>query len=58
MVANKVADFLSDFQEKLAEVDNDKLMKKLEADEKTMNSIANQTLERVQQAVGLRPSNG
>jgi tryptophanyl-tRNA synthetase len=54
-VANKVAVFLEDFQQKLTEVDHDQLMQKLEADEAAMNTTANQTLQRVQQAVGLRP---
>ena len=54
-VAGKVAVFLQDFQTKLAQVDQAALMQKLEADEAKMNEIANATLLRVQQAVGLRP---
>ena len=54
-VANKVADFLTDFQQKLKAVDEDTIIKKLEASEKAMNEQANQTLHKVQQAVGLRP---
>lgn len=54
-VAEKVADFLKDFQAKLAAVDEAKLMQKLEDSEAAMNKSANQTLHKVQQAVGLRP---
>jgi tryptophanyl-tRNA synthetase len=54
-VADAVKDFLADFQKKLNEVNHDQLMQKLEADEAEMSTVANATLERVQQAVGLRP---
>jgi tryptophanyl-tRNA synthetase len=54
-VANSVKDFLTDFQHKLSLVNQDGLMQKLEADEAEMSTVANATLERVQQAVGLRP---
>jgi tryptophanyl-tRNA synthetase len=54
-VAESVRNFLSDFQQKLSQVNHDQLMQKLEADEAAMSTVANQTLERVQQAVGLRP---
>jgi tryptophanyl-tRNA synthetase len=54
-VADSVKDFLTDFQKKLEEVNHDHLMQKLEADEAEMSTIANATLERVQQAIGLRP---
>jgi tryptophanyl-tRNA synthetase len=54
-VAEAVKDFLTDFQKKLSEVDHDQLMQKLEADEAAMSTVATTTLERVQQAVGLRP---
>jgi tryptophanyl-tRNA synthetase len=53
-VAELVRVFLSDFQQRLQQVDSDQLMKKLQHDEETMNTIANQTLLRVQKAVGLR----
>lgn len=53
-VATAVKDFLSDFQAKLAKVDEPKLMQKLTADEAAMNKVANETLLRVQKAVGLR----
>ena len=54
-VANKVAEFLENFQTKVSQVDKDALMQKLEASEAAMNKTANKTLHRVQQAVGLRP---
>lgn len=53
-VAKAVSDFLKDFQDKLNKVDEKQLMTKLEESEKAMNITANQTLKRVQQAVGLR----
>ncbi len=53
-VASAVEVFLTDFQAKLAAVDEAKLIAKLEASEKAMNETANQTLLRVQKAVGLR----
>jgi tryptophanyl-tRNA synthetase len=49
-----VSEFLHDFQEKLAQVDDKVLLAKLESDETQMNEIANETLLRVQRAVGLR----
>lgn len=54
-VADAVANFLADFQARLAAVDEQALLAKLAADEAHMNDIANTTLLRVQQAVGLRP---
>jgi tryptophanyl-tRNA synthetase len=56
-VANAAADFLTDFQAKLAQVDERFLTQKLIESEKAMNDIANATLYKVQQAVGLRPVN-
>lgn len=53
-VADKVATFLTDFQAKLAAVDEKAVLQKLEQDEKAMNEVANATLLRVQKAVGLR----
>lgn len=53
-VAEAVAHFLSDFQDRLAAVDDAALAAKLESDETAMNSVANDTLRRVQKAVGLR----
>jgi tryptophanyl-tRNA synthetase len=55
-VAEQVYEFLAEFQERLAAVDDAALMQKLESDERAMNEIANATLLRVQKAVGLRPS--
>jgi hypothetical protein len=51
-----VGDFLKDFQSKLAQVDEAKLIAKLESDESRMNEVANATLLKVQKAVGLRPA--
>jgi tryptophanyl-tRNA synthetase len=53
-VAEAVGEFLKDFQERLTNVDQQKLNAKLVASEKAMNETANETLLRVQQAVGLR----
>jgi tryptophanyl-tRNA synthetase len=53
-VADAVSAFLSDFQAKLANVDEAQLLAKLESDEKQMNEVANAALLRVQKAVGLR----
>ncbi len=53
-VATAVEQFLTDFQARLAAVDEAKLKQKLEASEKAMNDVANKTLLRVQKAVGLR----
>ncbi|HEY5442852.1 MAG TPA: tryptophan--tRNA ligase [Candidatus Saccharimonadales bacterium] len=54
-VATKVGEFLTDFQAKLAAVDEAALTRKLEAGEAQMNETANATLLKVQKAVGLRP---
>jgi len=53
-VADQVREFLIDFQEKLASVDEEAVLNKLASSEKLMNEQANQTLYKVQQAVGLR----
>ena len=53
-VAEQVHDFLVDFQTRLSGVDGVKLTEKLEASEAKMNIFANETLLRVQEAVGLR----
>lgn len=55
VVANEVSKFLADFQSKLANVDDTIIISKLEKSEEAMNTQANQTLLKVQQAVGLRP---
>lgn len=54
IVAEATKTFLSEFQTRLSQVDDEQLLAKLAADEKAMNAAANQTLYRVQQAVGLR----
>ncbi len=53
-VADAVRAFLTDFQARLANVDETMLAEKLESSEKAMNLVANKTLQRVQKAVGLR----
>jgi tryptophanyl-tRNA synthetase len=53
-VADVIANFLTDFQDRLAAVDDNVLLAKLESDEKLMNEQANETLLKVQKAVGLR----
>ncbi len=53
--AEAVAKFLSTFQAKLAIVDEEAVLKKLESSELAMNKQANVTLLKVQKAVGLRP---
>lgn len=52
--AEAVQQFLGDFQTKLATVNDSELAAKLVTSEKAMNETANQTLHRVQQAIGLR----
>ncbi len=54
-VAEKVQIFLSEFQTRVAQVDEAKLLAKLEEDERKVSEIAEATLLRAQQAVGLRP---
>jgi tryptophanyl-tRNA synthetase len=54
-VADKVVDFLTQFQARLAKVDEQQIRTKLASDEIMMNKVANETLYTVQQAVGLRP---
>jgi tryptophanyl-tRNA synthetase len=56
VVADEVSAFLTDFQERLAAVDMKSVEQKLQASETAMTTIANQTLNRVQVAVGLRRS--
>jgi tryptophanyl-tRNA synthetase len=53
-VAEAVSAFLTDFQARLAAVDDVQLTAKLETSEAAMRQIAGQTLLRAQQAVGLR----
>lgn len=53
-VASVVKDFLTWFQDRLAQVDDEAIKSKLESSEKAMNETANETLLKVQKAVGLR----
>ena len=53
-VAEAVASFLSNFQARLNAITDDDLLKVLERSERAMSIIANETLLRVQKAVGLR----
>ena len=54
IVADEVAGFLENFQNRLAAVDEQAIEKKLASSERGMNIVANETLYRVQKAVGLR----
>ncbi len=54
IVADSVAEFLTDFQSRLATVDDAAILAKLERSERAVSEIANATLLRVQKAVGLR----
>ena len=54
IVADEVAEFLENFQNRLAAVDEQAIEEKLASSEKDMNIVANETLYRVQKAVGLR----
>lgn len=58
IVADEMAAFLTAFQSRLAQVDDETIIAKLQADEIAMNAVANATLLRVQQALGLRGRNG
>ena len=53
-VAEAVASFLSNFQARLNAITDDDLLKVLERSELSMTIVANETLLRVQKAVGLR----
>lgn len=53
-VSEAVSPFLSSLQKGLAEFSSEELLKKLESDEAAMNTVANETLLKVQKAVGLR----
>lgn len=54
IVADEVADFLQRFQDRIVNVDDNKILNKLTSSEQAMNTIANDTLLRVQKAIGLR----
>lgn len=53
-VADAVSAFLTDFQAKLSQVDQDQLTQKLEVSENAMRQQAGEVLYNVQKAVGLR----
>lgn len=53
-VAEAVVSFLSEFQSRLSAVDEQQMLAIVSASEEQMNQQANQTLHRVQKAVGLR----
>ncbi|MEO6109941.1 MAG: tryptophan--tRNA ligase [Candidatus Saccharimonadales bacterium] len=55
VVAEEVKQFLTDFQSTLSGVDESAVLAKLEQSEQALTSVANETLLKVQQAVGLRP---
>ncbi len=55
VVADEIAAFLGEFQEKLAAVDDNQIYAAFDRSETVANSQANATLLRTQQAVGLRP---
>jgi tryptophanyl-tRNA synthetase len=54
-VAESVKQFLTNFQQKFQSVDEDKVLQKLKASEDLMRVAADETLLKVQKAVGLRP---
>lgn len=54
IVASEMAQFLAEFHANLACIDNDALLAKMNASEQTVSAVANATLLRVQQAIGLR----
>jgi tryptophanyl-tRNA synthetase len=55
VVASEVQQFLTNFQQKLATVDDAAIIAKLEQSERDLSQTASATLLRAQQAVGLRP---
>lgn len=54
-VADAVRNFLTDFQTRFNSISDDQLLAKLEQSERDLTPIANATLLKTQQAVGLRP---
>lgn len=54
IVADETAQFLTDFQSRLASLNDAAILTKLEESERAMNEEANTTLRRVQKAIGLR----
>ena len=55
-VAEQIKDFLADLQVKYSDVNEDNLLATLASDETKMQQVANNTLLKVQQAIGLRPA--
>ncbi|HSW91216.1 MAG TPA: tryptophan--tRNA ligase [Candidatus Saccharimonadales bacterium] len=55
VVADEVRQFLTDFQSRLAAVNDEVILAKLQQSEQQLTITANATLLRAQQAVGLRP---
>lgn len=55
-VADVVKNWLGDYQQQFNTVDDAKVQQKLEQSEAAMSEIANNTLKRIQEAVGLRPN--
>lgn len=55
VVADEVRQFLTDFQSRLAAVNDEVVLAKLQQSEQQLTITANATLLRAQQAVGLRP---
>lgn len=53
-VADRVVEFLTEFQSSLQEINNNDIENKLQESELRMNAVANETLLKVQKAVGLR----
>ena len=53
-IANEISKFLTDFQVKLTKVNEKSILDKLKLSEKAMNIQANETLLKVQRAIGLR----
>lgn len=58
VIATEVETFLTGFQARLQSIDDAAIFAKLESSEAAMNQFANETLFRVQQAVGLRAKAG
>jgi tryptophanyl-tRNA synthetase len=54
VVSDEVKTFLTNFQQKLQDIDEAAVTAKLEQSESDMNQVANETLLRAQKAVGLR----
>jgi tryptophan--tRNA ligase len=54
IVADEMARFLENFQAKLSAVSDSEILDKLEKSELAMNTVAKETLLRVQKAIGLR----